>query len=224
MKNLLFFLFFPFTCFADFINIKTIPEFVINPKSSRQIPNNYFSINHIKFRKNLIGNDNLTFSEIHVLVNTQNKDADWKFVLFDPTSKKNIDLSDRFTIEFLSSSSAGILNNLTSKEVGFTYLLGDINETKFCKIVAILNKSKIESYGSLNLRYRVIRNDTGDHWYPYSSFVLKSSGIFSDSLDNTTCNSHINFIPPKIQLNILHWTWINSFWSPVNRTLILSNP
>jgi hypothetical protein len=155
--------------------------------------------------------NNITFGDLGVQVDTLNKDLPWKLVFVNPYSKQTIDADSKMSIEVLASSQVGTLATNTPQVVGGVFLLGDITEYRVVKINFDLDPDRSEVYGAFNIRYRVVRTDTGDHWYPSSSFGFRAPGSFG----NSTCVATFTFTPPRI-------SFPKSYWSNINRTLLIS--
>jgi hypothetical protein len=213
MKTLFVFLFLLFSssAWSELVIIKLNSEILIAPKNTPRTNN--IILNPYSIRNKLDPTNNITFSDLGVQVDTLNKDLPWRLVYVNPYTKQTIDASHKMNIDVLASSQVGTLATITPQIEGRVFLLGDITEYRVIKLNLDLGVEKCEIYGAFNIRYRVIRNSTGDHWYPSSSFSFRGPGIF----DNTTCVGTFSFIPPKIVIPTFYWT-------NVNKSLILSKP
>lgn len=194
---------------ADIVTVKMSTEFLVAPKTSSRTNNTI--LNTFQIRRRVDPTNNITFGDLGVQIDTLNKDLPWKLVLVNPYSKQTIDADSKMSIEVLASSQVGTLATNTPQVAGRVFLLGDITEYRVVKINFDLDPDTSEVYGAFNIRYRVVRTDTGDHWYPSASFGFRAPGSFG----NSTCVSTFTFTPPRITIPTSHW--LN-----VSRTLIIS--
>jgi len=199
---------------ADTIILKLNPQLLTVPKASNKPINASISTisNAYIIRRDLDPSNNILYSDMGLEVDTLNKDTPWKLVFIRPSNNSIVYAPDgAMSIDVLASSQTGILNTITPAIVGQVFLLGNIIEYRVVKVAMQLADKTSVCYGAFNINYRVVRNDTGDHWYPSGSFSFKAPGSWGDS----TCVLSMAFTPPKISFPV-------SYWTNVNRTLIIS--
>ena len=211
MKRLLLFLFLLCSsAWADVVTLKLNTEILVAPKTSPKTNNAI--LNAYSIRTKLDPANDILFSDLGIQMDTLNKDLPWKLVYVNPSSKKIVETNDKMSIEVISSSQVGVLKTVTPPIIGGVFLLGDIIEYRVVKITLNLGKDTCEAYGAFNVNYRVVRTDTGDHWYPSSSFTFRAPGSFNES----TCVFSATLTPPKLSMPS------TSYWTQVNRTLIIT--
>lgn len=195
---------------ADIVTLKMVPEILVAPKSTPVQRNTI--LGSAAIRKLYDSTNNIAYGEFGLQVDTLNKDEPWKLVFFNPVTKLSVDASDKMKFEILASSRVGTLQTVTPAVVGKTFLLGDIIEYRVVKISTKIGDKDCELYTAFNVRYRVVRNDTGDHWYPTTAVSFRAPGSYGDS----TCVATFTLTPPRIVASQ------PTFWMPVNRNLIIS--
>lgn len=213
MRTLWFFVFLLFSsnAWAELVTLRLNCEVLVAPKNSPKTNNTI--LDTYKIRRLLdTSSTNMSFYELGVQIETLKKDDPWKFGFYNPINKTFIDVGDKMSFEVISSSQVGILQTITPTVAGKIFLLGDITEYRVIKISTKLDDKICEVYSGFNIKYRVVRTDTGDHWYPSSSFSFKGCGKFG----TTTCISTFIFTPPKIVVPS------PVYWTPINKNIIIS--
>jgi hypothetical protein len=212
MKTLFVFLFLLFSssAWSELVILRLNFEILLAPKTTPRTNNTI--LNSYKIRRLLDPINDSSFYDLAIQVDTLKKDDPWKLVFYNPINKLFVDASDKMSFEMIASSQTGVLQTITPQIIGKVFLLGDITEYRVVKISTKLEDKVCEVYSAFNIKYRVVRTDTGDHWYPSSSFSFRGFGKFGDS----TCISTFAFTPPKIVVQS------QSYWTSVNRTLIIS--
>ncbi len=211
-------LMFSVNLFADVITTRTNFEVTYSPKMRVPVvtkPGITLPVNpiipHLEVRRRL-DNKNLSFTNLGIQYDTLKKDEPWKIVLVQepartpnsPTAPRTIDLpKDVASIEVLGSSSIGAVNQITKPVMPReAIVIGTMDVLQFVKIKLNLNGELLETYGTLNIKYNVIRNITGDHWVPTGVTSLRTSGVFAlkGSSSPTNANLSITVSPPTFNV------------------------
>lgn len=204
------------TSLADLVVLKVNMGLLTAPKTTPITSNKI--INAAEIRRRLDSTNDASYSDLGIVVDTLRKDEPWKLVYLKPNTQLYLDAPDKMDIDVLGVSQVGNINTITPMIAGGVFLLGTVTEYRVVRVALNIGGDRVEAYSAFNIVYRVVRTDTGDHWYPSISVSFRGPGTYwmSASDITSTCLMTMTLTPPKISMPT------STYWMPVNRNIIIS--